>query len=95
MEYSSLFWEPITVCCFCAPNRLIKLISLAAVDTRDASSTAMLSGAGMNPMGPQEDMVKPFKAEVENLALAEGLYRWAGEGVEDRVLAKWGKGTAK
>lgn len=47
-------------------------------------------------MGPQQDMVKPFKAEVENLALAEGLYRWAGEGVEDRVLARWGKGqTAK
>ena len=74
----------------------IKLITVAAVDTRDASSTAMLSGAGMNPMGPQQDMVKPFKAEVENLALAEGLYRWAGEGVEDRVLARWGKGlTAK
>jgi hypothetical protein len=47
-------------------------------------------------MGPQQDMVKPFKAEVENLALAEGLYRWAGEGVEDRVLARWGKAqTAK
>jgi hypothetical protein len=68
-----------------------QLTFAAAVDTRDASSTAMLAGAGMNPMGPAQDMAKPFKAEVENLALAEGLYKWAGEGVEDRVLAKWGK----
>jgi hypothetical protein len=51
----------------------------------------MLSGAGMNPMGPQADMSKMYKAEVENLALAEGLYKWAGDGVEDRVLARWGK----
>ena len=36
-------------------------------------------------------MEKLFKAEVENLALAEGLYRWAGDGVEDRVLRLYGK----
>lgn len=42
-------------------------------------------------MGPQQDMTKTFKAEVENLALAEGLYKWSCEGVEDRVLARWGK----
>jgi len=69
----------------------VQLTFAAAVDTRDATSTAMLSGAGVNPMGPAQDMAKPFKAEVENLALAESLYTWAGEGIEDRVLAKWGK----
>lgn len=63
----------------------------AAVDTRDLTSTSMLAGAGASPMGPAQDMVKPFKAEVENLALSEGLYKWSCEGVEDRVLARWGK----
>jgi hypothetical protein len=55
--------------------------------------TAMLSGAGAGiPAGPgAPDVEKLFKAEVENLALAEGMYRWAGEGVEDRVLKFWGK----
>lgn len=39
------------------------------------------------------DPEKLFKSEVENLALAEGGYRWVGEGVEDRVLKMWGKIT--
>lgn len=37
------------------------------------------------------DMGKAFKSEVENLALAEGMYRWVGDGIEDRVLRQWGK----
>ena len=54
---------------------------------------AMLAGAGAAPpAGPAApDMEKLFKAEVENLSLAEGLYRWSGEGVEDRVLRLYGK----
>jgi len=36
-------------------------------------------------------MEKTFKSEVENLALAAGMYRWVGEGIEDRVLRQWGK----
>lgn len=51
----------------------------------------MLAGAGASPMGPAQDMTKPFKAEVENLALSEGLYKWSCDGVEDRVLARWSK----
>lgn len=63
----------------------------AATDTRDQSGLAMLGGAG-GPMGPgQPDMVKVFKSEIENLSLADGLYRWVGDGVEDRVLERWGK----
>ena len=50
----------------------------------------MLSGAGNGP-GPGTDVAKLFKAEVENLALAEGVYKWVGEGIEDRVLKTWGK----
>ncbi|WVQ75515.1 hypothetical protein IAR50_005140 [Cryptococcus sp. DSM 104548] len=78
-------------------NGVFKLIlgaDNAAVDTRDLTSTASLSGAGAGPMagpGGAPDMSKLFKAEVENLALAEGSYKWVGEGIEDRVLAAWGK----
>ena len=36
-------------------------------------------------------MEKFFKSEVENLVLAEGMYRWVAEGIEDRVLRQWGK----
>lgn len=39
-------------------------------------------------------MSKVYKSEVENLALAEGMYKWAGEGVEDRVLRLFGKTVA-
>ena len=66
---------------------------VAAVETRDITATSLLSGAGAAPMaGPgAPDMEKLFKSEVENLALAEGMYRWVGEGIEDRVLRQWGK----
>ncbi|WVO15384.1 hypothetical protein L204_103041 [Cryptococcus depauperatus] len=66
----------------------------AAVDTRDLTSLSALSGAGQGAMpgpGGPPNMSKLFQAEVENLALAEGLYKWVGEGVEDRVLASWSK----
>ena len=54
------------------------------------TATTMLAGAGPG-MVPGTDMEKVFKAEVESLALAEGVYKWVGEGVEDRVLKTWGK----
>ncbi|WVQ81262.1 hypothetical protein IAT38_003385 [Cryptococcus sp. DSM 104549] len=78
-------------------NGVFKLIlgsDNAAVDTRDLTSLSALSGAGAGAMptpGGPPDMTKFFKAEVENLALAEGLYKWVGEGIEERVLASWGK----
>ena len=66
---------------------------IAANDTRDMTATTMLSGAGggLNAGPGQPDVSKLFKAEVENLALAEGMYKWVGDGVEDRVLKTWGK----
>ncbi|RSH95269.1 ER membrane complex subunit 3 [Saitozyma podzolica] len=70
---------------------------IAAADTRDLTSTMALSGAGTVPMGGPgaPDPEKLYKAEVENLALAEGMYRWVGEGVEARVLERWGRGAGK
>lgn len=37
------------------------------------------------------DYAKLYKQEAENLALAEGVYKWVGDGVEDRVLALYGR----
>lgn len=56
-----------------------------------------LSGAGTVPMGGPgaPDPEKLYNAEVENLALAEGMYRWVGEGVEARVLERWGKSAGR
>ena len=42
------------------------------------------------PAQPQ-DYNKVFKAERDNLELAEGLYKWSGADVELRVLRKYGK----
>lgn len=32
-----------------------------------------------------------FLQEKDNLELAEATYVWAGEGIEDRILRKYGK----
>ena len=54
-----------------------------------------LSAANPIPAGPAApDYSQLYKAEAETLALAEGSYRWVGEGVEDRVLARFGKRVA-
>lgn len=68
-------------------------LTSAATDARDANAMAMLSGAGGPPtVGPAApDFKKLYKAEVENLAISDGLYHWVGDGVEDRVLRRWGK----
>jgi hypothetical protein len=41
--------------------------------------------------GAAQDFNKLFKAEKDNLEFSEGLYSWVGEGVEDRVLRRYGK----
>jgi hypothetical protein len=57
------------------------------------NSQAMMAGAVAGPMmGPgKPDMAKLHKAEADNLAIAEGMYKWAGEGVEDRILKLFGQ----
>lgn len=77
-------------------NGLFKLLLSSSEDVdgaRDMNLVHALGGASAGqPMGMagQPDMRKVHKAEAENLALADGMYRWAGEGVEERVLALWG-----
>ena len=74
-------------------NGVFKLIlgqDAAATDMRDLSAASMMPAS--LPTGPgAPEPPKLFKAEVENLALAEGSYKWACEGVEERVLRRWGK----
>ncbi|EJD01189.1 uncharacterized protein FOMMEDRAFT_110811 [Fomitiporia mediterranea MF3/22] len=41
--------------------------------------------------GQPQDFAKLFKAERDNLALADGLYKWSGADVELRVLRKYGR----
>ncbi|OCF54528.1 hypothetical protein L486_08078 [Kwoniella mangroviensis CBS 10435] len=77
-------------------NGVFKLIlgsNNSAVDARDLSAMSSLSGAGAGMIGGpgQPDMSKLFKSEVENLALAEGMYKWVGEGIEDRILKGFNK----
>lgn len=45
----------------------------------------------MQQPGQPQDYNKLFKAEKDNLELAEGLYSWTGKDVELRVLRKYGK----
>lgn len=56
---------------------------------------AMLPGGGQSggvpAPGAPADYVKLFKAEKDNLEFAEGQYKWAGEGIEQRILERWGK----
>lgn len=47
----------------------------------------MMPGAGM-PGQPAPDFVKMFNAERENLEIVE--YRWVADGVERRLLDKFG-----
>lgn len=67
------------------------MINAAAVQADPlVSPYANASGPGAAPGQPQ-DFAKLFKAERDNLALADGLYKWAGEDVELRVLRKYGR----
>jgi hypothetical protein len=79
-------------------NGLFKLLLTNANDqpdgARDMNTVHALGGAAQGVpqmgMGGAQDAGKVHRVEAENLALADGMYRWAGEGVEERVLALWG-----
>jgi hypothetical protein len=42
-------------------------------------------------MGQPQDYNKLFAAESENLQLARGIYQWVGDGIDERILRKYGK----
>lgn len=78
--------------CLHAGETDLKHFVIAADGSRDMGSQAMMAGAAMGPMAPgKPDIAKLHKAEADNFAIAEGMYVWAGEGVEERVLRLFGK----
>lgn len=46
---------------------------------------------GTAQVGQPQDYAKLFKAERDNLEFSEGLYSWAGEDVDIKILGKYGK----
>lgn len=68
-------------------------ISIGADSSRDLANSSPFAAAMQQPGQPQ-DYNKLFKAEKDNLELAEGFYSWAGKDVELRILRKYGKVSA-
>jgi len=86
---SSLSWYFLN---FFGLNGLYRLIlgdENSADSSRDMTASPFAGGAAA-PAGPQ-DYNKLFKAEIDNLEFAQGLYTWVGNDVEDRVLKKYDK----
>ncbi|KAI9574557.1 integral membrane protein DUF106-domain-containing protein [Boletus coccyginus] len=86
---SSLSWYFLN---FFGLNGLYRLIlggDNSADSTRDMT-VSPFAAMGTAQAGPQ-DYAKLFKAERDNLEFAEGLYVWAGEDMESKILGKYGK----
>ena len=43
------------------------------------------------PVGQPQDFNKLLKAERDHLEFAEGIHKWIGDGVETRILERYGK----
>ncbi|EIM88518.1 uncharacterized protein STEHIDRAFT_77595 [Stereum hirsutum FP-91666 SS1] len=86
---SSLSWYFLN---FLGLNGLYRII-LGGDNSADASKdmAATPFNTAMPSAGQPQDYNKLFKAEKDNLEFAEGLYKWAGEDVETRVLRKYGR----
>ncbi|KAF9058026.1 integral membrane protein DUF106-domain-containing protein [Panaeolus papilionaceus] len=87
---SSLSWYFLN---FFGLNGLYRLIlgdDNSADSSRDMTASPFAAGAAVTPQGPQ-DFNKLFKAEKDNLEFADGLYKWVGSDIEERVLRRYGK----
>lgn len=49
------------------------------------------AGMGTVQAGQPQDYAKLFKTELDNLEFAEGLYTWAEEDMDTKILGKYGK----
>ncbi|KAJ7283765.1 integral membrane protein DUF106-domain-containing protein [Mycena rebaudengoi] len=84
---SSLSWYFLN---FFGLNGLYQLI-LGGDNSADSSRDMTASAFAAAPAPGAQDFNKLFKAERDNLEFSAGLYSWVGEGVEDRVLRRYGK----
>jgi ER membrane protein complex subunit 3 len=79
-----------------APDIAAYIKFLAAADSsRDLAASSPFAAATQQQPGQAQDYNKLFKAEKDNLELAEGLYSWACKDVELRVLQRYGKLSAE
>ncbi|KAH6915016.1 integral membrane protein DUF106-domain-containing protein [Coprinopsis sp. MPI-PUGE-AT-0042] len=86
---SSLSWYFLN---FFGLNGLYRLL-LGNDNSADSSkdmSASPFANLNAAPAGPQ-DYNKLFKAEREHLEFANSVYSWVGDGVEDRVLRRYGR----
>lgn len=87
---SSLSWYFLN---FFGLNGLYRLLlgnNNSADSSRDMA-TSPFSSTGTTQFGQPQDFAKLFKAERDNLEFSQGLYAWVGDGVDLRVLRKYGR----
>ena len=84
---SSLSWYFLN---FLGLNGLYRLILGGENAAADPQATTTPFDAPQGQPGQPQDFGKLFKAELDNLAFAEGLHKWAGVDVEERILKKYG-----
>lgn len=65
--------------------------SITAADSSRDMATSPFSSTGTTQFGQPQDFAKLFKAERDNLEFSQGLYAWVGDGVDLRVLRKYGR----
>ncbi|KAF8528772.1 integral membrane protein DUF106-domain-containing protein [Hysterangium stoloniferum] len=87
---SSLSWYFLNFFGLNGVYRLILGNDNSADSSKDMANSSPFAAAGQQPMQAQ-DYNKLFKAEKDNLELADGLYSWACKDVELRVLRRYGK----
>jgi len=75
-------------------NGLFRLIlggENSADPTQDLASSPFGAAGPTMQLAPGQDMHKMFLQEKDSLELAEATYSWAGDGIEERILQKYGK----
>ncbi|KAH8830769.1 transmembrane protein [Flagelloscypha sp. PMI_526] len=87
---TSLSWYFLNLFGLNGVYRLILGNDNAADSSQSMTQSPFATTGAATATGPV-DYVKIFKAEIDNLQLSEGVYKWAGEGVEERVLKMYGK----
>ncbi|KAG8956640.1 ER membrane complex subunit 3 [Tulasnella sp. 424] len=89
---SSLSWYFLNLFGLNGLFRLILGNDNGADSTNDLASSPFANlGNGAPSAAPGQDMHKIFLQEKDSLELAETTYKWVGDDIEDRILAKWGK----
>jgi len=88
---SSLSWYFLNFFGLNGVYRLILGNDNAADSSKDVANSSPFAATGQQGVMQAQDYNKLYKAEKDNLELSEGLYTWAAQDVELRVLRRYGK----